>query len=199
MALRMLDQCFDSKRLPDLASSLTLSVPNDNPALHQGRVRSSPHVEGQFAAYVYVPVKLTTTGSLYSLLYEAVKHAEQLVPIIHPIAVTKDPGVAATEAETDLHISLTRPIYLRAHQREEFKIALKRVAKVHARSDLMFVPHTRALSQVFPSGSMHLLRPSQNSQTMNVPGPFSPWRSEQGTLRSVQHTWCDAPCQHLTS
>ncbi|KAI0345677.1 hypothetical protein BDW22DRAFT_1353253 [Trametopsis cervina] len=119
------------RRLPTLAPSFTLSAPKDNPALHQGRVRSSPHVEGQFAAYVYIPIKLVPSGSLYSLLRKVVKRAGDFVPILHPIGVSINPEDSNLEniGEREMHISLTRPVYLRAHQRDDFKTALRTIAK----------------------------------------------------------------------
>lgn len=111
-----------------------LPGPKDDPALHQGRIRSSPHVEGQYAAYVYVPLKLVTSGPLHSLLHKVLKRAKELVPILHPIGISLDPtyGAMKTETERELHISLTRPIYLRAHQREEFKTTIRSISKMHA-------------------------------------------------------------------
>ena len=89
-----------------------------------------PHVDGQFAAYVYVPVLLSRKSKLYKLLFRIYSRAKLMVPILHPI------GILDSESENDdgdgaveLHVSLTRPTYLRAHQREPFKRAVKDTAK----------------------------------------------------------------------
>ncbi|KAI0689250.1 hypothetical protein BC835DRAFT_1407881 [Cytidiella melzeri] len=121
------------RRLPSLASSLVSTARKDNPALHQGRIRTNPHVEGQYAAYVYVPVKLVPSGSLHSLLCKVVTRARDIVPILQAIGVSVDPQDSPqdADAERELHVSLTRPTYLRAHQREGFKAALRTIAKAY--------------------------------------------------------------------
>ncbi|KAI0088559.1 hypothetical protein BDY19DRAFT_985452 [Irpex rosettiformis] len=120
------------RRLPALVSTLELPCPKDRPELHQGRIRNTPHVEGQYTAYVYVPLKLVATGSLHSLLHKVLKRARDLVPIIHTIGVSIDPDKRTQlPSDEELHISLTRPIHLRAHQREEFITAIRSIAKAH--------------------------------------------------------------------
>lgn len=118
---------YHRRKLPALASQLVVPVPVDNPAQHQGRVRSSPHVEGQFAAYVYVPVKIERGSALYTFLNQVINRAKEEVPILHTIG-----GIQVADSdERELHISLTRPIYLRAHQRDEFKTTVRTVARNH--------------------------------------------------------------------
>uniref|UniRef100_D8PZL2 U6 snRNA phosphodiesterase n=1 Tax=Schizophyllum commune (strain H4-8 / FGSC 9210) TaxID=578458 RepID=D8PZL2_SCHCM len=111
------------RKLPYLAPSITGPVHVDNPALHQGRIRSVPHVDGQWACHVYVPVTLKPRSALRDVLEDAIQRA-------------KTSGMSAFhtfwDAETprpELHISLSRPIFLRAHQREDLKRAVKRVAR----------------------------------------------------------------------
>ncbi len=110
---------FDRK-LPTLSSSLIVPVPVDNPALHQGRVRTTPHVDGQWASHVYVALKLSRRSSLYTLLSEVIDTARCDVPTLH--------GFWVAEKEAELHVSLSRPIFLRAHQREDLKCAVKGLA-----------------------------------------------------------------------
>jgi hypothetical protein len=107
--------------LPPLSQSLLPDVPVDNPALHQGRTRSTSHVEGQWAAYVYVPLTIERWNKLGSILKEVICTAKQVVEGLHVVGDNKD-------EETELHISLTRPIYLRTHQREDLKKAVRAVA-----------------------------------------------------------------------
>lgn len=116
-----------NRKLPALPSALEPAVPVDNPALHQGRVRTIPHVEGQWATYVYVPLYLERHGPLYELLRCAVSSARTRVPGLHAIAVEEDGS-----EDCELHVSLTRPVYLRAHQREEFKRSVKAIARAHS-------------------------------------------------------------------
>ncbi|KAF7982875.1 hypothetical protein HWV62_25110 [Athelia sp. TMB] len=133
------------RKLPPLPSSLRPAIPIDKPELHQGRTRSSPHVEGQWAAHIYVPVTVEVGSALGRLLDDALRDAKELVPSLIDIGTqgaaerhVSIPGVGdASEnkvrcGERELHISLSRPTYLRAHQREDLKRAIKAVAKACA-------------------------------------------------------------------
>ncbi|PIL27262.1 hypothetical protein GSI_10407 [Ganoderma sinense ZZ0214-1] len=122
------------KNLPAIGDHLQPDAPVDNPALHLGRRRTTPHVEGQFAAYVYVPLLISKQSQLYPLLTRIYATAKLLVPSLHPIGFEEEQilnsgseslSSGSSDASIELHISLTRPTYLRAHQREEFKRALK--------------------------------------------------------------------------
>ncbi|TCD62342.1 nuclease [Steccherinum ochraceum] len=126
------------RKLPNLSSTFVPAGPVDNPALHQGRVRTAPHVEGQYAAYVYVPVRLELErkSKLAKLLRRTLLRAREIAPTLHPIGIpdTKD----GSEDGIELHISLSRPIYLRAHQREELKRAVRTIAKSSSPFDASF-------------------------------------------------------------
>ena len=111
------------RRLPPLSSKLVVTTPTDNPAMHQGRVRSLPHVDGRWACYVYVPVVSGTNEPLGGTLSSAFHTAKAKVPTLRPIGLE--------ENRWELHISLTRPAFLWTHQREEFKNAVRRVAASH--------------------------------------------------------------------
>ncbi|KAJ2990237.1 hypothetical protein NUW54_g8532 [Trametes sanguinea] len=133
------------KKLPPLPGYLVPEAPVDNPALHQGRRRTTPHVEGQFAAYVYVPLIVERRSRLYRLLLQILEAARRLVPILHPIGISQ-PELAPIsqvtgppeDATLELHISLTRPVYLRAHQRADFKRAVHNAAKAKRRFSASF-------------------------------------------------------------
>ncbi|KAG1743237.1 uncharacterized protein EDB91DRAFT_236691 [Suillus paluster] len=123
------------KLLPSLASSLIVPVPVDDPSLHQGRIRATPHVEGQYAAYVYIPLVVQPKTALYSLVEEVLDVTKEMVPAAHAIgeivSCSRNSGgvvVGSSRRARELHLSLTRPIFLRAHQREEFKQAIKLIA-----------------------------------------------------------------------
>ncbi|KAL5520060.1 hypothetical protein ACEPAG_1720 [Sanghuangporus baumii] len=118
-----LDAAKSTRKLPKLSPSLTVPVPVDDPTLHQGRVRSSPHVEGQFAAFVYIPVPLKKNTPLRQLLEKSVIRAKNIEP-----ALVCD-WLDSRETHT-LHISLTRPVYLRNYQLEELKRVVKAAARV---------------------------------------------------------------------
>ncbi|KIM78488.1 hypothetical protein PILCRDRAFT_98387 [Piloderma croceum F 1598] len=130
------------KKLPVLSASLQPPTPVDNPALHQGRTRTSPHVEGQFAAYVYVPVVVDARSTLGKLLDEVASHAKEITPELWDVGFLDNheegdvdvEGIGKrrrTKGERELHVSLSRPTYLRAHQREELKRAVRALAKSH--------------------------------------------------------------------
>ncbi|KAG0704790.1 hypothetical protein DFH29DRAFT_997284 [Suillus ampliporus] len=123
------------KKLPSLASSLIVPVPVDDPALHQGRIRATPHVEGQYAAYVYIPLVVHPKTALYSLIEEVLHVTKEIVPAAHVIGeivpCSRNSGgtvLNSSRRARELHLSLTRPIFLRAHQREEFKQSIKLIA-----------------------------------------------------------------------
>ncbi|KAL4080839.1 hypothetical protein J3A83DRAFT_4355776 [Scleroderma citrinum] len=124
----------ESRKLPPLSASLLPTVPVDNPAEHQGRIRSFPHVEGQYATYIYVPLVLDPGEALYNLVTEMVCKAREEVKGLWAIGEVEDNELGSdihskTMANLELHISLSLPILLRAHQREEFKQAVRRVAQ----------------------------------------------------------------------
>ena len=136
------------RKLPALAAHLAPPVPPDDPSKHQGRTRTTPHVEGQWAAYVYVPIALRGTA-LRRVVARAVGiaknggdldtagtsggvgvpvHAHAHAPGGRSDSVRNAGDGAACE---ELHVSLTRPFFLRAYQREEMKRAVRDVAKAH--------------------------------------------------------------------
>jgi hypothetical protein len=89
-----------------------------------------PHVDGQWAAYVYVPIAVR--GSLRRIVERAVDIARKgggdsgTSVDVHMLG-SSDSNVVACE----LHVSLTRPFVLRAYQREEMKRAVRDAAKAH--------------------------------------------------------------------
>jgi hypothetical protein len=113
------------RKLPALSDSLVVRAPVDDPALHQGRTRSTPFVEGQWAAYVYVPVIIEATSPLRALLAEILRTTHESVPALHSIP---EDTVDAPRKRIELHVSLSRPIYLRAHQRAELIQSVKAIA-----------------------------------------------------------------------
>lgn len=112
------------RKLPTLSTSLQSKAPVDDPALHEGRTRTTPYAEGQWAAYVYVPVNINSKTPLRKLLDDIHRSAQEKAPTLHRIGT-------AIGRDLELHISLTRPIYLRAHQREDLRRAVKMIAGAH--------------------------------------------------------------------
>ncbi|KIY68141.1 hypothetical protein CYLTODRAFT_421902 [Cylindrobasidium torrendii FP15055 ss-10] len=124
------------KKLPALPNSLTVPKPKDDPSKHQGRLRSMPHVDGQWAAHVYVNIKLNRRSALYVLLSDALRLARERVPILQDFWSSNEAGTPNTVPE--LHISVSRPIFIRAHQREDLKNAVKGLAKECKPFDVSF-------------------------------------------------------------
>lgn len=117
---------LEIRKLPPISSTIVPSGPVDNPSLHQGRIRTTPHVEGQFSAHVYVALGLKRGSPLYKLVHAILSDAKEAVPTLHEIwKPESDPS------RQELHLSLSRPISLRAHQREDLKRAVKNIAKTH--------------------------------------------------------------------
>jgi len=118
------------RKLPRLTFNVIAVPPRDDPASHKGRVRTTPHVEGQFAAYVYVPVVLDEQSGLCKLLGDVARRAKELVPPLQSDWL-EEPLLTKPSAsrKLELHISLSRPIYLRHYQREDVKRAVKQAAQ----------------------------------------------------------------------
>ena len=121
------------RQLPALAAHLASSVPLDDPSKHQGRTRTTPHVDGQWAAYVYVPIAVR--GTLRRIVERAVDIARNGSDSyfgknidVHMLGSSSD---SDSNVVGELHVSLTRPFFLRAHQREEMKRAVRDAAKAH--------------------------------------------------------------------
>ncbi|KAK0470251.1 U6 snRNA phosphodiesterase Usb1 [Desarmillaria tabescens] len=120
------------KKLPTLSASLVVAAPIDDPSLHQGRKRNTPHVDGQWAAHVYISLGLNRKSALFSLLSQAIQSAKDEIPSLNDFW-SKDGDVGP-----ELHVSLSRPIYLRAYQREDLKRAVKSLALTHQRFTISF-------------------------------------------------------------
>ena len=119
-------QCF--------CTNFVSTVPVDNPALHQGRTRSQPHVDGNWPSHIYIPVSLSdaVNPKLLKVLRRAVADARRLVPELHSYldsaASSRSPGDKRADRQDggiQLHISLSRAIFVRAHQREIIKKAVR--------------------------------------------------------------------------
>lgn len=133
--LLVLNSQSSSRKLPKLSPSIVVSSPKSDPSQHQGRIRSSPHVEGQFAAYVYIPVPLDNNEKLKNHLSAAIHRAKEIVPELMCDWVDFNSNQTCSSEKKgqgeELHISLTRPIYLRHYQREDLKRAVKQIARNH--------------------------------------------------------------------
>ena len=110
---------------------LIYTAPIDNPTLHQGRKRAQPHVEGNWPTHVYIPIPLSSTRNpkLWALLKTAMTDAKGRVPELHTfLNGHPDDTSGAARDGAEIHIPLSRPLFLRAHQRDNVKKAVKRIA-----------------------------------------------------------------------
>ncbi|CAG8713707.1 3608_t:CDS:2, partial [Acaulospora colombiana] len=106
---------LDRKLLPKLPSTLSPIIPQDDPSLHQGRVRSQPFVDGQFASHVYVTIPLSVLGGLINEILESAKQMCKDLEL-HPLI---DLGPSA------------------AHQRDPLKEVIRNIAKSCSKSVLL--------------------------------------------------------------
>lgn len=105
------------------ASSTRVSV-QDDPALHGGRKRVIPHVEGNWPTHLYLEcrsslaiVSVPSHSLIFVLGYPAKAELPLLADLIgsHHSLLHSDLG-----AQLPLHISLSRPVVLRTEQRASF-------------------------------------------------------------------------------
>ncbi|KAG0271023.1 poly(U)-specific 3'-to-5' RNA exonuclease [Linnemannia exigua] len=102
----LMDLYKDRERLPD------------NPERHQGRTRARAHVDGSWPVHVYLEVKLS--HELFDIVTTLTRTTQSLVPstvsMLQSTASLKKNSIPieaeSAEDASELHISLTRPIYL---------------------------------------------------------------------------------------
>ncbi|XP_068081275.1 U6 snRNA phosphodiesterase 1 [Anabrus simplex] len=94
---------------------------DDNPELHDGRIRSFPHERGNWSTFVYIPYEPDLIFlSLADVFVECLKE-------IAPMKLIKD-----------LHISLTRTVILRHHWIEPFTDSVRALVQEIPRFQLSF-------------------------------------------------------------
>lgn len=129
--------------------------PTDSPKLHQGRKRTQPHVQGQWAAHVFLEclsffqairpqsfsIELTRLGTiveldqtLHKLLKKAVEassesFASEDIHFLFDSTTTANDGKPAGEELPTLHISLSRPLYIQTNQKSDLRASVAKVAK----------------------------------------------------------------------
>ncbi|ORY68045.1 U6 snRNA phosphodiesterase Usb1 [Leucosporidium creatinivorum] len=123
------------RKLPSLDAAF--SAPprvSDSPELHQGRTRSVPHAQGQWASHVYL--ELIPSDELRKTLEKALKLAtpsptetEEQKAAVHsllPVSAVASKEKTVKE-QPPLHLSLSRPLILQTNQRAELRAALAKL------------------------------------------------------------------------
>ncbi|WVQ94633.1 hypothetical protein IAU59_001713 [Kwoniella sp. CBS 9459] len=123
------------RQLPSLPPSFE-SAPKDDPALHQGRSRSRPYVDGDYNAHVYLSLSLP--APLRAILDEYLAALQSLL---------KDHTIHSSLES--LHISLTHPLPLRRHQIVPFRDSLTARLRAQGSFRLSLVGDTK----VYHNGS----------------------------------------------
>ncbi|KAI9627412.1 hypothetical protein H4Q26_017409 [Puccinia striiformis f. sp. tritici PST-130] len=109
------------RKLPDPSFTVTNSSDSltNDPSLHQGRKRTRPHVEGDWPTHVYISIDLQgkTKDFLDRMVLKLAQ--EDQSKVWHSLINGNSEGFA-------LHLSLSRPVFLKTNEREEFLNQLKK-------------------------------------------------------------------------
>ncbi|EPE29368.1 hypothetical protein GLAREA_00528 [Glarea lozoyensis ATCC 20868] len=110
----------------DLYASTTRASTRDDPSLHSGRKRGTPHIEGNWPTHLYIEWCPPTT--------EHIVVSDFLAKLIEATATQNDFAICSflssdLGAPLPLHISLSRPIGLVTADKENFVELLERVIR----------------------------------------------------------------------
>jgi len=95
----------------------------DDPSLHEGRIRGHPHIPGQWPTHAYIEcirfqilrlIIVRPSTDLHSLFHSVVSKACFRRPQMKPLLLTEFGNIAP------LHVSLSRPLVLWTHEKEDF-------------------------------------------------------------------------------
>lgn len=96
-------------------------IPGDEPALHEGRVRSFPHERGNWSTYVYIPFVVTpSVDSFVDVVLVRLASIVEIKPVL------------------DFHISLSRTVVLRHHWIDLFVKSVEENFKYFPRFQISF-------------------------------------------------------------
>lgn len=129
-------QAKKRKLLPTLSATLAPAVPKDDPSQHQGRIRSQPFVDGQFATHIYAPISTSILHNIIESVIKDVREACKDLELFSLLEVPKQEGVSddvstetGKELPEELHLSVSRPLFLRSHQRDLVTKTVKDIAR----------------------------------------------------------------------
>lgn len=129
-------QAKKRKLLPTLSATLAPAVPKDDPSQHQGRIRSQPFVDGQFATHIYAPISTSILHNIIESVIKDVREACKDLELFSLLEVPKQEGISddvstetGKELLEELHLSVSRPLFLRSHQRDLVTKTVKDIAR----------------------------------------------------------------------
>ncbi|KAA1081451.1 poly(U)-specific 3'-to-5' RNA exonuclease, variant 3 [Puccinia graminis f. sp. tritici] len=107
---------------PSFNPSKTTESIADDPSLHQGRKRARPHVDGDWPTHIYISINFQ--AKTMELLKKIVKELaqEDHSKVWHLLT-------EGTPSDSSLHLSLSRPAFLKTNERDNFIEELKKVVK----------------------------------------------------------------------
>ncbi|XP_073126841.1 uncharacterized protein [Henckelia pumila] len=120
---------------PNSLGSFDHSVQSDQP----NRFRSFPHVEGNFALHVYIPVIIPLTQRKEMAFF--LKRASRLVPQLHVVdfdiplrnLIKDEQKFEQVVLGREFHVSLGRTVPIRVHQRDSMVGMLRQRLQSHRR------------------------------------------------------------------
>ncbi|RUO97155.1 hypothetical protein BC936DRAFT_140881 [Jimgerdemannia flammicorona] len=184
------------KGLPPLPDAFLELYPDknrksDNPSVHQGRVRATPHVPGNWATHVYIEV--TVNSDFRDLLAKIVTTAQGpssngADAVIHPVLDDSNGDGDGTRSDASsqsvkLHVSLSRCVFLKVFQLDRFAELLTKALDGRKRWFIFksLVRSFRSLSFIAVLGFP--LHASRISPMRTGRGPLWVWRLGLGIMR----------------
>ncbi|BBM97687.1 U6 snRNA phosphodiesterase [Marchantia polymorpha subsp. ruderalis] len=115
---------------------------------HRGRLRTFPHVEGNFALHVYIPVTVPSNAKskILPLFERAVKLFTDLHLLGDEIVDVSAKGASISKFGGEYHISLSRTVAVRVHQIDSVVSMLRRRFSSQNRCISRFLQSMRFLS-----------------------------------------------------
>ncbi|KAL3700233.1 hypothetical protein R1sor_018255 [Riccia sorocarpa] len=113
---------------PDELLRIPSSIQEIDGDAYGGRIRSFPHVEGNFALHAYIPVTIPShaRGRVLPLVERAFRRFPKLRPLDDGgVDVCPDPGMTS-KLDGEYHVSLSRTVPVRMHQIESIVSKLRR-------------------------------------------------------------------------
>ena len=179
---------------------------NDNaaPASTSGRVRAFPHVQGNFATHVYVPLAVSDWTEARHELGDLLAKLARAVPTLRPIGTINanlgedcdaaSNAIASLVPDGDLHVSLSHTFPIRAARKAGLLTALRRglARDLAACWDALVGPHLEVFVNDARTTTCLALRVGTASPIDPSPGTSpgtanarSPWKGAYSAVNGV--------------